>query len=119
MRKMKKRTNENEDRQTNGHEPSGSPDESKQQHPDLSGLYFISFQPMGRAAYRGRVESAVNGLLLIELYDWSDNQPIEKRLVPIALAEWNDEFETGWKFYPDKQALEEASQELTEESEES
>jgi hypothetical protein len=87
-------------------------------HPKLDGLYFISFQPMGRAEYRGRVESAAGGLLLIELYDWEDGQPIEKRLIPIREAEWNDIMRSGWKFYPDREAWEEASREEAEEEEE-
>jgi hypothetical protein len=54
----------------------------------------------------------------LELYDWEDGEPIEKRLIPIREAEWNDVLQSGWKLYPHRQALEDASQELTEEEEE-
>jgi hypothetical protein len=121
IRKMKNRTNENDE--LNGEqaaeEPRAAEPKQTPQHPDLSGLYFISFQPMGRAEYRGRVESAVNGLLLIELYDWEDGQPIEKRLIRIDEAQWNDIMRSGWKFFSDRDSWEEASRDEEEETEKS
>jgi hypothetical protein len=37
---------------------------------------------------------------------WEDNEPAEKLLIPIHVAEWDDELESGWKLYSSKRSRE-------------
>jgi hypothetical protein len=102
------KTQDDRNGETRGSRP---PAGSKPQHPDVTGLYFMSYES-GRTGWRGRVQEAVNGLLLIQLYDWVDHhRPLERLLVPIAQTLWNDmpgTLQSGWKFYPDEQSWMEA-----------